>query len=72
MFLSCYPTHPWEILRGSFRSRSTYSRRLSTAPFADRQCSYQRRLEVLRQRLPKLFIGNPKLQHSTKRRPTPG
>ena len=25
------PSHPWKILRGSFRSRSTYSRRLSTA-----------------------------------------
>ena len=61
------PSHPWEILRGSFRSRSIYSR-----SFADRQCSHQRHPEVLRQRLPRVFIGNPKQQHSTKRRPTPG
>ena len=40
--------------------------------FPDHQCSHQRHPEVLRQRFPRLFIGNPKQQHSTKRRPTPG
>ena len=40
--------------------------------FADRHCSHQCRPEVLRQRLPRLFISNPIQQHSTKRRPTSG
>ena len=40
--------------------------------FTDHQWSYQRHPEVLRQRFPRLFIGNPKQQHSTKRRLTPG
>ena len=38
--------------------------------FADRQCSHQHRPEVPRQRLLRLFIDNPKQQHSTKRGPT--
>ena len=29
-------------------------------PFVDRQCSHQRHPEILRQRFPRLFIGNPK------------